>query len=67
MSAMSSIENETFISVDFSMLDVEPVIYFCWMPEHNAATCHRADRAGQEIVRRNKIKHPVNFQNNSNK
>jgi len=53
-------------SVDFSMLDVEPVLYFCRMPEHNAATRHRADRAGQEVVRRNKIKHPVNFQNDNN-
>ena len=30
--------------------------------EHNAAIQHRADRAGQEVVHRNKI-HPVNFQN----
>ena len=37
-------------SVDFSMLDVEPVIYFCRMPEHNAATWHRADRAEQEVA-----------------
>ena len=49
-------------SVDFSMFDVEPVIDFCRMPEHNAAIRHRAGRVGQKVVCRNKIKHPVNFQ-----
>lgn len=41
--------------------------YFCRMPDHGAAIQHTADRAGQEVEHKHKIKHLFIFQNKINR